>query len=175
MSLSELRNAAHAASAELSQAELHGTVCGMLVGNLRISGTEGGSEHFSVDEYVALVGADALADAITVEDFSELSRSALVAEDLSFQPLLPEDHEPLNDRVVALAEWCAGFLAGLGAVKGGALNETEAEVLDDFVAISSVDADVEDNDDGERQLTELVEYVRVATLSLLMPADEDDE
>ena len=175
MATAELESAALAASRELSNAEMHGTVCGMLVANIRASGLIEGGVHFSVEEYVDLVGAEAVADAETVEDFAALSLAGLDAEDLSFAPLLPDDDDPIADRVEALGEWCASFLAGLGAVAHTDLDETEAEVLDDFVALSSVDPDVGEDEEAERQLVELVEYVRVAVLSLLAPGSAENE
>ncbi len=147
----------------------------MLVGNVRAQGLNERHVHFSIEEYVELVGADAVADGETVEDFAALALSELDAEDLSFSPLLPEDDDALPARVEALGEWCASFLAGLGAVADTDLNETEAEMLDDLVAISAVDADVDEGEDAERELMELVEYVRVAVLSLLAPNQADVE
>ena len=179
MSLSQLHadlaTAASAAAVDLSHAELHGTVCGMLIGNLRVAGLEAGSVPFDPEAYIDLVGPEAVQDAATLEDFAGIALAALDAQDLSFTPLLPADAAPIGVRVEALGEWCAAFLAGLGAVANTDLSESEAEVLDDFVAISAVDADVDDDDDAERQLMELVEYVRVAVLSLMMPAGEGAE
>ena len=127
MATAELESAALAASRELSNAEMHGTVCGMLVANIRASGLIEGGVHFSVEEYVDLVGAEAVADAETVEDFAALSLAGLDAEDLSFAPLLPDDDDPIADRVEALGEWCASFLAGLGAVAHTDLDETDLD------------------------------------------------
>jgi uncharacterized protein YgfB (UPF0149 family) len=175
LSTTELASAALAASRELSSAELHGTVCGMLVGNVRASGLIDGRVHFSVEDYLELVGADAVTSAEAIEDFAILSLAELDAEDLSFVPLLPEDDAHVASRVEALGEWCAAFLAGMGAVADTDLSEVEAEVLDDFVAISAVDADVDAGNDAERQYMELVEYVRVGVMSLLAPAGEEPE
>ena len=176
--MSELASAALAASKELSPAELHGTVCGMMVANIRARGLapegEDGSPVFSVSDYVELVGADAVSDAETVEDFAQLSLAALDAEDLSFQPLLPDDEDPLAARVEALGEWAAAFLAGFGAAVTLAPGETAKEVLEDLAAISAVDHEVDESEDGERQLTELVEYVRVGVLLLLRPDEEEE-
>jgi hypothetical protein len=42
---------------------------------------------------------------------------------MEFEPLLPDDEQPLNGRANALALWCTGFLYGLGA---GQISDLEA-------------------------------------------------
>ena len=39
---------------------------------------------------------------------------ALEGSEMEFELLLPEDEAPLDTRTVALAQWCQGFLYGLG-------------------------------------------------------------
>ena len=75
------------ASLTLSSSELHGVVCGLAVC---------GADDFELSTLVELVGAGALADADCVSEFVEAAITALLAEDLSFQLLLPEDEAPLG-------------------------------------------------------------------------------
>ena len=88
----------------------------------------------------------------------------LQSDDLAFVPLLPADAIPLATRVSALAEWCEGFLFGLG-LAGAAATEGGAEVrevIGDFAEIARVGLVPEaDPEDSEIAYTELVEYLRV--------------
>ena len=121
----------------LSVAEIHGVVCGLAVWQ---------EDGFHLQELIDLVGVDALTDEFNVEAFVSASVESLEAQDMSFAPLLPEDDADLDLRLTALAELCAGFLAGLGA--GGAargLNSFAAmpdeiqEIVDDLSAVTEID------------------------------------
>lgn len=93
-------------------------------------------------------------------------RRDLDGTEFKFAPLLPPEDAPLPQRVAALAEWCEGFLFGLGlagdaATQGG---EEVREVIEDFAQIAR--AGVDDESGGEADevaYAELVEYLRAAT------------
>ena len=90
---------------------------------------------------------------------------ALEASEMEFDLLLPEDEASLDTRTVALAQWCQGFLYGLG---GSAIRDTNGlpgevgEIVRDLSEITRVGVDdgqsVESN---ESAYAELVEFVRV--------------
>ena len=112
----------------ISQSELHGAVCGLAAGGAgrNADGCAGGD---LLRELMELLGSDALTDAASVDAFVQASLPALFADDLSFQPLLPEDEAPIAVRVQAIAEWCGAFAAGYGAAHGaraGRLSPREA-------------------------------------------------
>ena len=96
--------------------------------------------------------------------FHETS-GALEASEMEFDLLLPEDEASLDARTVALAQWCQGFLYGLG---GSAIQDTNGlpgevgEIVRDLSEITRVGVDdgqsVESN---ESAYAELVEFVRV--------------
>jgi uncharacterized protein YgfB (UPF0149 family) len=50
-----------------------------------------------------------------------------------------------------------------------------AEVLKDFAAIAQVDTDQAESEDAERQLEELVDYARLAAISLVQDAMNSKE
>jgi len=87
-----------------------------------------------------------------------------------FQPWLPDDARPLQDRTEALAAWAGGFVSGMGVHGDAALHAEAQEALADLqqIARASVSADEQaDAGDGdaealEQAYTELVEYTRVA-------------
>jgi len=90
--------------------------------------------------------------------------------DMSFEPLLPSDEQPLDAQVRGLASWCQGFLSGLGlgglTLDGTTSGEdTVAEIAKDFAEISRAALGPEDEREPEQAgfaLAELKEYVRVS-------------
>jgi uncharacterized protein len=93
------------------------------------------------------------------------THQALTGEMLEFEPLLPPDEQPIQERTSALAQWCVGFLYGLGS---SALPDARGlagelgEVVRDFTEISRVEVDREDSEESnESAYAELVEFVRV--------------
>lgn len=194
--MSELAFAANAATSELSPAELHGTVCGTQCAKLRLRHLGRTSQVdlevdedanwadesdarqddiLPLDDYLALVGADAVENADALLRFAQIAQEELLSEDLRFMPLLPDDEEPIELRVEALAEWCAAFLAGFAALGQIASSEEEEEILEDLAAISAADIDGLEAEEAERLYAEIVEYIRVTVLLLLQPAEETDE
>ena len=119
-------------------------------------------------DFVELAGADALSDEASVMDFVTDTLDALFAQDMEFSPLVPDDEEVLALRLTGLAEWCAGFLSGFGAV-AAALSSRDAlppdvqEILRDFASITALDDTVEGDEQDESSFAEIYEYVRVAT------------
>lgn len=90
--------------------------------------------------------------------------------DFTFQPLLPDGGSTLAQRVLALTEWCQGFLYGFAASPGRAarrLNQETRELLSDLSEISRAGLDAEMSaEDAEDSLIEIIEYVRLAAISL---------
>jgi uncharacterized protein len=93
-------------------------------------------------------------------------RRDLDGAELKFAPLLPDDDAPLPARVVALGEWCEGFLFGLGlagdvAVQGGS---EVREVVEDFAQIARAGLEDEAGSEADEvAFAELVEYLRAGT------------
>ncbi len=93
------------------------------------------------------------------------TQDALTGEMLEFEPLLPEDEQPIQERTTALAQWCVGFLYGLGSnalPDASGLPGEVGEVVRDFTEISRVEVDGADSaESNESAYAELVEFVRV--------------
>ncbi|MBL8296979.1 MAG: UPF0149 family protein [Rhodanobacteraceae bacterium] len=86
-----------------------------------------------------------------------------------FEPLLPEEDEPLGERADALVQWCRGFLGGLGL--SGASTEQKlspdgAEILRDFGAIAASQLEYDDAEEDESALVEVLEFIRVGVMLL---------
>jgi uncharacterized protein len=94
-----------------------------------------------------------------------VTTETLTGAEMSFEPLLPEDAQPLDERAAALSQWCVGFLYGLGS---GAIEDLSklpgevGEVVRDFDELTRVGVGTgESDEENESAYVELVEFVRV--------------
>lgn len=94
-----------------------------------------------------------------------LTTETLSGADMAFEPLLPEDAQPLDERAAALSQWCVGFLYGLGS---GSIQDVSklpgeaGEVVRDFDELTRVGVGSgESDEENEGAYVELVEFVRV--------------
>jgi len=151
-----------------SVAELQGMLCGQLAcGKEQDTDdwVEQAREFSDLSHFEITVGQKRLILFLVDETESRLSD-----EDMSFQPLLPDDACPLADRAEALGSWCRGFLHGFGV--SGIAQDTElpaavVEVIRDMAKISEAVKTVEEEEDEtENDWFELVEYVRAAVLTV---------
>jgi uncharacterized protein YgfB (UPF0149 family) len=140
---------------DASVAELHGAMTGLLCANV----------HSTYEQWVTAFFPDAeipfdhTADA-PLRTLFATTQQELASGDLSFEPLLPDDEEPLPERAAALGHWCLGFLFGLGQTTGQRAWSSEAEeLLKDFADISRLEA-AEDTDD-DNDYVEIAEFVRI--------------
>ncbi len=102
-----------------------------------------------------------------------ITRRQLLDDELGFEVLLPEDDQSLSVRVAAMVQWCEGFLAGFGTATGGRkeheLPEDVRTLLGTISEFTRAEADENDNDEeSERNYMELVEYLRIAALTIHM-------
>jgi uncharacterized protein YgfB (UPF0149 family) len=154
----------------ISPAELHGAVCGIAVAS---------GEAFHIHQLIDLVGLETVTDSESVGAFVQAALTELLADDFRFVPLLPDDETPLAERAEALVQWCSAFTSGVAA--GVAFDDQppdlskEAEgILNDMLAISNLDADLDADEDSEFEMVELTEFVKVGTLLLLNLVKEGD-
>jgi uncharacterized protein YgfB (UPF0149 family) len=148
-----------------SASELHGSMCGFISG--------GGL--FGSGSILAVLEVEAPSASLDADDEALLKRLRRQCEeeldntDLSFQPMLPDDGEPLPERAEALGDWCRGFLGGFGLAGSAAqagLSDDAREVLRDMANIASTEFDFGDDAEDEDALIEVVEFVRVGALLL---------
>ena len=103
----------------------------------------------------------------SLDDFVALNLSMLKSESLDFQLLIGEDESPPH-RLNELTEWLIGFLDTFD--RDEEVDEV-GEVIEDFVAISSVDTSlVSDGEEKplnvDQMVEECVEHVRVGIMLL---------
>jgi uncharacterized protein YgfB (UPF0149 family) len=139
-------------------AEAHGTLAGCLCA----------ASEYRFEDWLKEILPDGRAAPATTAPLKALfdaTASALLQPDMEFELLLPEDAQPIDARTAALAQWCQGFLYGLGA--GAIPDATElpgdvGEIVRDFVEITRAGVDEEQGEESnENAYAELVEFVRV--------------
>jgi uncharacterized protein YgfB (UPF0149 family) len=115
-------------------------------------------------KWLALAEEQTEAAENALEEFYESALSNLQDLSFLFQPLLPDDELPLNERLVAVGDWCSNYISGLGDGMGAEFEVSVdgKEALEDLAAIGQISTDFESDDDGERDYAELVEYIRIA-------------
>ena len=149
--------------------ELHGSLCGRLAAGARMNPDEWdrvACEHMGLPAGAAEESAELKAFMPAAYD---QALTALKASDMSFQPLLPDDYYSLDQRVQALSAWVRGFLEGMASGAGASLGEAPPEIrelIEDMVAISQVSDAEEESEEGEYQLNEITEYVRLGALAV---------
>ena len=147
-------------------AEAHGSLCGLVCG----LGTGGQSTWLAetlADSQAGEPGARQTR--VLLEALAASTGAALEGADMTFQPLLPDDTEPLVERVDCLAQWCQGFNHGLfvaariGDAEAELGSGNTVEIVRDFGEMAQVSVGDEEADaEGEAAYAELVEYVRVS-------------
>ena len=142
--------------------EVHGLVTGLLAAGSKMKAP---LVLDTLAEWLetSIEGAE---QAVLLQLYEEIVVSLQDAE-LSFEPLLPDDDDPVAERTLALGQWCSGFLAGFGLAGrfGDAdLGEDLRELLSDLGKIAALDDEIPDDEDNETDLVEIVEYVRMSAM-----------
>ena len=159
----DLSHSSSVAQLGVDASDLHGSLTGFLCAGGRTSPTHWLTDLELDDDQV---GAEA-------DVFEQLHADIVAAlEDtaLAFEPLLPPDSTPLEQRADALVAWCRGFLGGIGLADAtervAALDDDSQEMLRDIGQIAASNFEFAGGEEDEQSLTELIEYVRVAVLNL---------
>jgi len=139
-------------------AEAHGTLAGALCT----------AAAYRFEDWLQEILPEGRAQPVSIGALRSLyfvTSETLGGEDMEFQPLLPEDESPLGERTSALAQWCVGFLYGLGSSSIQDLNKLPGEigeVIRDFDELTRVGVDGADAEEqSENAYAELVEFIRV--------------
>ena len=147
----------------LSAAESHGLLCGMLcsLGN------------FELDVWLAeVLPQPDVGSGLYAECRRQLQTSyaatvaGLNSSELDFYPLLPNDEATIEQKTVALADWCQGFVFGMGFGGDGrvkSMPDDTLALLQDLNEISRATVSENPAEDEDSYL-ELVEYVRVGVM-----------
>jgi uncharacterized protein YgfB (UPF0149 family) len=173
MTFEELARALEVEGFQESPSELHGMLCGRVAGRERLALEQlRGALVDSLDSEEELIDN-------TLTTLDKLYRGIIATlenNELSFKPLLPPDTAVLEERVLALSEWCQCFLSGLGDSGLPKRSRPSEEVMDaikDLAAIAQAGFEGEPEEDDEADLFELEEYVRMAALMIFAELNRD--
>jgi uncharacterized protein len=157
----EIAKVLEGTGSQVVAAEGHGCLCGALCTSPDYTLERWLEELVAVDSEEA---ADIPPDEALRLLFIDTQR-ALRGEEMEFEPLLPDDDEPLERRATALSQWCQGFLYGFGTGKPTRDEDIKGqvnEVLRDLSHIAAAAVDVgAAGEDEEEAYAEVVEYLRV--------------
>ncbi len=161
----ELENMLEDASVGSRAAECHGFLCAQVCVS--------GAVHEEI--FTEYLFAEATDDAQIDECFRQIQELVMdiarqmSSSDFEFELLLPGDDHSLEQRGIALREWCQGFLSGLGVAGLGStetMSDASKELIDDLYEICRLSTDEldEEGEEGESSLVELIEYVRMGAM-----------
>lgn len=151
-------------SSNTSPAELHGQLCGQLALGFTPS------DFQWLRQLADTTGVNFEAGSRISEDFIEwlhAVQAQIRDEDFGFELFLPDDEESLEVRLDELATWCSAFMSGVAMVNANttpqSLEEDESELLNDIIAISTLDPD---EPGEEADLDEILQYLRLGISQL---------
>lgn len=158
--LTNLKVQLKALDTEVTASDVHGFITGWVS-----SGTawDSASEAFEEAYELSLQG---LLKEATIQTAASI-RSGLADMDFGFHILLPDETEVINNRRVALSDWCRSFLTGFGLTgrfQQAELSDEVKELFHDFAQISQVEDEIPEDDENESDLTEITEYVRIGAV-----------
>jgi uncharacterized protein YgfB (UPF0149 family) len=153
-----------------SPSEVHGCFAGLLGGGVPADGNAG------LASLSAALGTDIHGElAGELVELFDVTLASLQDESFDFHPLLPDEDSNLDERVVAMTDWCRGFLSGYAQARVGTgrtdatVPSDSAEALKDFALIAQAGfSGDEDGDESESAFEELVEYLRFAAMNIMM-------
>jgi yecA family protein len=151
---------------DIGAAECHGILCGMTCGVQHVDPSAWLGHVTGYHEYI---GLDDLGSGHALIQLLDGTKSGFTADDFSLQMLLPSDDTELAQRTIALSAWCRGFLSGFGLTEMADIRELSDDCqgyLRDLQEIGRVDSQSSDDNDDERALLEICEYVRMGAMLL---------
>ena len=150
----------------MGAAESHGVLCAILCARGTADMSDWAGHVLGEQEQGNVVLKEALA---LLNVLYQVTLTQMNDSSCDFQLFLPDDDEDLRERVVALTDWCQGFVYGLAA--GGisdsdVLPEDTMELVRDIIEISRADPETEANptEEDEQAYVEIVEYLRTGIL-----------
>ena len=144
-----------------SPSELHG----LLIGIVCVTNAPKETEWQQILQTLNVPDLEPTALALLTDESEDVAH-ALCEDELDYLPLLPDDEHILQERVQALADWCAGVVLGFGLASGH-IRSDEIELIEHLQDVAAVEFEDSDNDEeGEESYQELYEFVRLIPVSL---------
>ncbi|QBH95435.1 YecA family protein [Limnobaculum zhutongyuii] len=146
----------------MTASEMHGLISGLLCGGSNDSSWTV-MVHDLTNEGIAF--GYPLKDMVT--QLYDVTKQDLEDEGFDFDLLVPDDESSVFERIDALSGWVNHFLLGLGMMqpKLAQVKGETGEAIDDLRNIAQLGYEEdEDQDELERSLAEIHEYVRMAAM-----------
>lgn len=108
-------------------------------------------------------------DGATLLAWRRATRERLDAQEMSFEPLLPDELFSLSERADALARWCQGFHEVVDEVGEETRRQWSAplrEGVADIGRLCGIETDIEPSGENENDLFALTEHARMTALML---------
>ena len=140
---------------DIGPAECHGMLCGMLC-----AGTEFDPSQWlnHATGYQGELNINQLGNGHALVELLNKTITGFSSEDFALRVLIPDDDEPIAERVEAIGAWCRGFLSGFGlpgTVDVTQLSDDSQGFLRDLGEIGKVDFDDADGEADEVAFMEI--------------------
>lgn len=153
------------ADIESSAAEVHGILCGLICTGRADARARWFGELFTEAQATDLLVREC-ADSLKV--LHDETLAAVQGPGLGFTPFLPDDEKPLRQRARAVADWCQGFLYGVGVAglsSGHQFSAESQDAMNSLTEITRLDLDqLNPGEEDEEALMEVTEFVWVAAM-----------
>ncbi|MCK5353874.1 MAG: UPF0149 family protein [Methyloprofundus sp.] len=153
-----------------SAAEVHGIAVAMLCLDPKTEAGSWLSEAISSE-------ADLLEDdKLSLINLFEQSKELMESDEFVFDLFLPDEQEPLNQRCLAIVQWCQGYLFGMGRIETNTSWPSEVEeILKDIVEFTKLDTSTDDDDEeAESAIMEIQEYLRASVMLIRSELNDTD-
>lgn len=154
---------------EITAAQLHGKYCGMVC-----LGLQPVSEKNLTAKLTNANDPESKYYVNQIDSLYKISSKQIAETDFSFELLLPDDSAGITSRMVALKEWCYGFMSVIQEQAYLLARESQEllEIIDVLSEIGTVDVlSFETNEQNEKDFFNLIEFIRI---SILMVYNEFD-
>jgi yecA family protein len=144
-------------------AEVHGILCGMLAGGMPLECRDWFEPLADCIHQGETLPAEVVDE---IQQLYDLTCQQLLETEFSLVLCLPDDAAPINDRGQALINWVQGFMLGFGLHQADltGCSDDVKEALEDFSEISHMDDAMSEDEESEKALFEVMEYVRVSCM-----------
>ncbi len=153
------------ADIESSGAEVHGILCGLIC-----AGREDAEARWFAELFDEASASDLLVRecAKSLKVLYDETLAAVKGPGLGFTPFFPDDEQAIKLRATAVADWCQGFLYGVGVAElpaGHTFSGETQDALNALTEITRIDLDgLQGIEEDEESLMEIAEFVWVAAM-----------
>lgn len=160
--------------AGIHASECHGFLCALICGNGQVQ-EQNIRDYFLLDTDEIVNPEECFT---YVQSLAEAISAKLYSSDLELELLLANETDSMVEKMRSLAEWCQGFMSGLGlaGLQQDQIPPESQELIEDFYKIARLDADQEEAtaEGNDFALMELTEYVRMGTIFIFEELQGDN-